>query len=218
MELQKNSKSILWISCISFFSFLMFQIIWPYTSGDWEVDFLMTKQSIIHLDHYRLAFYTHIFSSLIVLCCGAFLFSRQILKYFPRLHRYAGRLYVLCLLAFSAPSGLIMACYSNGDWLVRLSFLILTPLWWWTTFKAYQTIRRGQVQAHQDWMTRSYALTLSAISLRLYQLFLPSLISLDPVLQYTLVSWLSWTVNLGFAEYLIYRRAMQWKVLSRSFR
>ena len=49
-------------------------------------------------------------------------------------------------------------------------------------------------------MMRSYALTLSAITLRLCQLFIHQIISLDPTTQYILVSWGSWMFNLGVVE------------------
>ena len=206
----KTSKfplnSILWIFAISFFSYQMFQIIWPYTSWDWDVDFLQTKQLIIHLNYYRFAFYTHIFTSLIVLACGAVLFSPFVLKRWSKLHRGAGKVYVLLLLFFSAPSGFVMGFYANGGWIAKISFLILTPLWWYFTWKGYQTVRQKNFKAHKIWMMRSYALTLSAISLRIYQLILGSFFIIDPVVQYVFVSYASWVGNLLFVEYLIYKR------------
>ena len=93
--------------------------------------------------------------------------------------------------------------YANGGWLVKLSFFLLTPLWWYFTWKGFQTARKKQLGAHKKWMMRSYALTLSAISLRVYQLVLGHWFYLDPITQYVLVSWLSWIGNLVMAEILI---------------
>jgi len=104
----KPSLPILWSAAIVFFTYQMFKIIFPYTSWEWDVDFLLTKQFIIHLDYYRLAFYSHIFSSLFVLLSGAFLFSNFILKKYKTVHRVAGRVYVILLLGIAAPSGLVM--------------------------------------------------------------------------------------------------------------
>lgn len=213
----KNIKSILWILFISFFTFQMFQIIQPYTTWAWDVDFLLTKQMIIHLDHYRLAFYTHIFTSLVVLFCGAVLFSNYILKNYAQIHRAFGKAYVALLLLFAAPSGLIMAFYANGGWPAKLSFLVLVPLWWWTTYKGYQTARQRDFGEHKKWMMRSYALTLSAISLRIYQLILGSFFYIDPLMQYIFVSWASWLGNLIIVEYLIYQRKIKMEKRSKSF-
>lgn len=211
-------KKILYIlrpTFILFFSYKMWLIVHPYLSWEWDVDFLATKQHIIHLDYYRYAFYTHIFSSLLVLPSGALLFSNWILTHYRSLHRIAGRTYVIALLLLSAPSGLIMAFYANGGWLAQMSFLILVPLWWYTTWKGYQTARQKQFQAHKQWMIRSYALSLSAVSLRLFQLLFAHSIDLAPEAQYILFSWLSWTVNLGLAEVLI--RYQSRKVVRSNF-
>jgi len=67
MKFARTSRSLLFSGLILFSTYLMLQIILPYTTWKWNVDFLMTKQFVIHLDHYRIAFYTHIFSSVIVL-------------------------------------------------------------------------------------------------------------------------------------------------------
>ena len=193
-------KFTLWGGLISFFSLLMFNVIWPYTSWEWDVDFLQSKYLIIHLDYYRLSFYAHIFSSLIVMFSGAFLFSKYILQNYSRFHRFFGKLYVGLVLLISAPTGMVMAFHANGGWPAKISFLILTPLWWWFTYKGYQTARSKNFTAHKKWMMRSYALTLSAITLRLCQLFIHEIISLDPTTQYVLVSWGSWMFNLGVVE------------------
>jgi predicted membrane protein DUF2306 len=214
LTVRKTFYSFLWIAFISFFSYKMLEIVLPYTSWEWDVDFLLTKQFIIHLDHYRIAFYSHIFSSLFVLFSGAFLFSNYILKNHPTIHRWVGKSYVALLLFISAPSGMVMAFYANGGWLAKVSFLILTPIWWWFTYKGYQTARRQQFNAHKSWMIRSYALTLSAISLRLYQMGLSSFLYIDPVTQYILVSWVSWIGNLIIAEMIIRNKQFKLKRIS----
>ncbi|MFT5802242.1 MAG: putative membrane protein [Nonlabens sp.] len=199
----KTRSVALWIFLTSIFSWLMFRIIFPYSSWEWDVDFLQTKQFIIHLDHYRISFYAHIFSSLVILVSGSFLFVDALLKNWPSAHRTLGKLYVALLLLVAAPSGFVMAFYANGGWMAKTSFLILTPLWWWFTYKGLQTARSGQFKAHRKWMMRSYALTLSAISLRLFQFILGYYFYINPKLQYILVSWTSWIFNLVAVELLI---------------
>ena len=189
-----RSKNIfvgLWIALISIFSYLMLDIVIPYLSWEWDIDFLKTKQHIIHLLHYRTAFYLHIFSSCFVLFAGAFLFSKSIIKNFRQVHRWAGKIYVLILLLISAPTGMVMAFYANGGWPAKVSFLILCPLWWYCTYMGYRKIREKKIKEHEIWMIRSYALTLSAISLRLYQMLLGHS-GWDPVSQYIFVSWVTY--------------------------
>ena len=195
-------KTIGWVSIISCFTALMVMIVAPYLSWEWDVDFLQTKQHIIHLFHYRTAFYLHIFSSCFILFAGAFLFSKTIIKKYRNLHRWSGKIYVLLLLIISAPTGMIMAFYANGGWPAKISFLILCPLWWYCTYMGYRKIREKKIQEHEKWMIRSYALTLSAISLRFYQMILGNA-GWDPATQYIFVSWISWVGNLLMAELYI---------------
>ncbi|WP_425562939.1 DUF2306 domain-containing protein [Mucilaginibacter gynuensis] len=53
-------------------------------------------------------------------------------------------------------------------------------------------------------MYRSYALTLSAISLRLWKWGLVLLLQPRPMDVYRVVAWLGWTGNLLVAELIIY--------------
>lgn len=202
----RRIATMLWPLAILLFSYQFILIIAPYTSWKLDIDFLLTKQHIIHLDYYRAAFYAHIFSSIFVIGSGAFLFSKHILQKLPKLHLISGRVYVGLLLLVSAPSGLVMAFHANGGWAAQASFVVLAPLWWWFTWQGFVTVRRRQFAQHKNWMTRSYALTLSAVSLRVYQMLLGNFPELDPVTQYVLVSWLAWIGNLAVAEVLIYRR------------
>ena len=101
-----------------------------------------------------------------------------------------------------------MAWYANGGLLTRISFLLLSGLWWWVTWKAYRAIRAGQIRQHGAWMLRSYALTLSAITLRLMQFSLAMYSDIDPETAYRLVAWPSWAFNLLVAEWVI--RRMPW--------
>ncbi len=196
-------KTSLFALFILFATYLMLQITLPYTSGQLDIDFLLTKQHIIHLKHYRFAFYWHIFSSLFVLLAGAVQFSRQFLQAWPNLHRWIGRGYVFIILCISGPSAMVMSFYGNGGWNARISFILLTSLWWWFTWMAYQSARKGNIATHGAFMLRSYALTLSAITLRIYQFLLGSYFLLEPVFQYRLVAWSSWLINLLLAEVLI---------------
>jgi hypothetical protein len=85
-------------------------------------------------------------------------------------------------------------------------FLCLGLLWLGTTLKAYQTIRRGEVQAHQQWMIYSYAACFAAVTLRIW---LPLLIIAHQgefIPAYRIVAWLSWLPNVLLAWYINARR------------
>ncbi|MEL6987869.1 MAG: DUF2306 domain-containing protein, partial [Bacteroidota bacterium] len=183
-----------------------------YTGWRLDIDFLISKQTVIYKAYYQIAFYSHIFSSLIILCSGIVLFSRSILKRFPKLHSWTGRSYVFLLLIIAAPSGLVMAFHANGGWLAKLAFIVLSILWWYFTWKGLRTALNKDFNSHKKWMIRSYALTLSAITLRLGQLALGYAFDFDYFMQYTFLAWFSMLFNLAIAELLIRKPFHRFKI------
>jgi len=112
---------------------------------------------------------------------------------------------VICL---AGPSGFIMAFYANGTEVSKTSFVLLSALWIGFTVMAIIKAFKKEFAAHEAWMIRSYSLTLSAITLRLLALVLPNFIHLTAHTEYALISWLSWTINLGIAEGIIYSKKL----------
>jgi uncharacterized membrane protein len=201
-------RAILHILCLvilGVFSWLMVGLIVPYTTFRIDVDFLRTKQNIIHLEVWRYAFYIHVFLSIFALIAGFTQFSKRIRLRHIRLHRTMGYIYLVDVLLLAGPSGLIMSFFANGNVWSKTSFVLLSLLWIFCTAASFASIRRGRVDEHRRWMVRSYALTLSAITFRLYAYLLPEFVRLNAVELYTLVAWLSWTLNLLVAELINYR-------------
>jgi uncharacterized membrane protein len=186
-----------------FFFALMLKTTLPYLGGDYDVGFLLTKQNILYVDVWRYAFYTHITFSLPVLLFGFLQVSETLRKKLPKAHRLIGKFYIGSVLLFSAPSGFVMALYANGGFAAKISFTILSMLWWLFTFRAYTSIRSGQVEKHRAFVYRSFALTLSAITLRTYVFLIPKFVLIRGHDLYVLVSWLSWMPNLLIAEIII---------------
>ena len=190
---------------LAFFWYMMLNIVWPYTSGETDVDFLQTKQHVIHLAHYRWAFYLHIFSSLYILAAGLTQFSDFTTKKNLFLHRWIGKGYVLLVLFVSAPAGFVMAYYANGNSSTQFSFMLLSVLWFATTWKAYDVIKNQKnIEAHRRWIIRSYALTLSAITLRIMQFFIANYVeTISPEESYNLIAYPSWVLNIVVGELYI---------------
>ena len=91
-------RSIIWIAFISLFSWLMIDLTLPYLTFAYDVDFLLTKQNIIHLKHWRYAFNFHILFSIFSLLAGLTQFSQYILTKHKKLHRVMGYIYVIDVL------------------------------------------------------------------------------------------------------------------------
>ena len=64
-----------------------------------------------------------------------------------------------------------------------------------------------------EFMIRSYALTLSAITLRAWKMGLANFTDITPMDRYRMVAWLGFVLNLLLAEYVIRKlRKMQTNV------
>ena len=165
----------------------------------------------------QVGLYVHIFASGIALVLGPFQFLSGLRTRRPSLHRWMGRLYLTGIL-LGGLSAFIIAPGIISGMVGEMGLLSLASLWLWTGWMAYRNIRAGHVQIHRDWMTRNYALTFSAVTLRLW---LGILIATQvPFLEtryagnfddlfvevYRVVMWLAWVPNLIVAEMIVQRR------------
>ncbi|MCH2021414.1 MAG: DUF2306 domain-containing protein [Saprospiraceae bacterium] len=196
----------------------MLSLAFPYLVPPFptDIDFLESKQWVVEKWHWLAAFYIHISSAIITLAAGLTQFSKAFMKRFPVWHRKIGKLYVFVVLFVAGPSGFVMAFYGNGGLLAQYAFIAQAIAWWWLTYMAYHRIIKGDLKGHCKFMIRSYAMTLSAISLRAAT-YIVSLWKFNngitcPNITYSLIcypdfyiliAWLSWVVNLLIAEFLI---------------
>ncbi len=210
---------------VFFFTYRMLVITLPYTSWELNVDFLFTKQKILFRNElwqrylYMSVFYAHIFSAPLVLLAGASQFSRTLMIEKANWHRNIGKMYIGVILLLSAPAGLVMSFYANGNAVSKFSFSFLSILWWGLTYLAYRKAQQKQWIPHANFMIRSYALTFSAITLRLYMFLIAKLgffSTWTATEIYVMLSFMSWIPNLLVEEILIFngigKRLMQRKI------
>ena len=170
-----------------------------------DTAFLQLKQQYIGIPEWRNAFYVHVFSSILVLLAGFSQFSKVVLKKYPRLHRRLGYVYVLNILMITGPAGLLMSFYANGGISSRIAFVALSVLWIvFTAIALYKAIKKDFV-SHRAFMIRSFALTLSAVTLRIWKVIIAAYTDIAPMDRYRIIAWLGWTLNLLVAEWFIYR-------------
>lgn len=194
---------ILLFGVFGYFFWLMLKLTLNYIPAQSDVQFLSIKQTEVtkHREYLPL-FYIHVYTSIFVLLSG---FLAIIRKDFGirNLHKNSGKIYVLGILAFAAPTGIYMGWHANGGWSSQLSFIILGFLWIFTTWKAYTSIRKRNFKEHKQWMWRSFALTLSAITLRFWKVVIVYLFHPNPMDVYQIIAWLGWIPNLLLIEFLI---------------
>lgn len=206
------SKSFKWIfsGLVVYASYLLALLSIPYLEMKPNIDFLLTKQFVYHIDIWRWAFYLHVFSSVFVIVSGLLQFNRWSIKRHPKIHRVSGYVYVSVLLVISGPGALVMSLYANGGFWPQLSFTLLSVLWIGFTFYALILVYKKRYIEHGKWLLRSYALTLSAVTLRFYLMIFDFFnVPLGPIESYTIVAYLSWIPNLIFAEWLIRRKFVE---------
>jgi hypothetical protein len=205
-----SSLNALLLVTLAFFTYLMASITMNYIPYNTDVGFLRIKQQYISIDHWRIAFFIHVYASIWVLLAGFTQFSKNIQRTNPRLHRSMGYIYVVDVICITGPAGLIMGFYANGGITSRIAFVTLACLWIFFTSMALIKARQKNFKAHRNFMIRSYALTLSALALRAWKYGITNIAGMNhfelrPMEVYRAVAWLGWVPNLLIAEWLIRR-------------
>lgn len=145
--------------------------------------------------------YGHFVGAGIALTIGAFQMNSRIRKRYLSSHRWLGRVYLITVV-IAALSAFRLSLDSFGGLVTHIAFAILGLCWISSTVMAYYCIRHHNVRQHEIWMIRSYALTLAAVTLRLY---LPaSMIAEIPFeVAYPAIAWIAWVPNILIVEWLI---------------
>jgi uncharacterized membrane protein YozB (DUF420 family) len=176
-----------------------------YLNLDTQYGFLRLKKDAIATGWYLPAYYGHVIIAAIILLIGFFQVHPTFGLRWRKTHRLLGKVYVGGILLFSAPGGLVMSMFIDRGPVVQASFVLQCSLWFMFTWLAFVRIRQRDIQAHRRWMLRSFALTLAAITLRVY-VFLGSLsFDLAQPTAYATIAWLSWVPNIVVCE--LYLRA-----------
>jgi hypothetical protein len=210
--MQAKTVKIFLLLALAFFTVLMVRITVPYFSLNEDTAFLNTKQWVIDNGIWEIAFFAHVLTSVLLLFAGFTQFRNPFAN--AKLHRAFGKMYIIVLLFCSAPAGLIMGIYANGGITSQIAFVTLSVLWIFTTAKAYSTVRKKDFTAHGNWMIRSYALTLSAVTLRAWKFLAVLAFHPHPMDLYRIVAWLGWVPNILLAEWLI-RKGIAKRLLHR---
>lgn len=146
----------------------------------------------------------HFVGGAFALAIGGFQLNSRLRAKFINIHRWLGRLYVTAVF-FGGISALVLVLHSSGGVAAQTGFGLLGICWILTTFLAFWNIRTGSIERHQQWMIRSYALTLAAVTLRFY---LPASQSAGIPFEaaYATIAWLCWVPNILIAEWVFLKR------------
>lgn len=152
-----------------------------------------------------LAFYAHVGLAPVALALVPFQLWGGLRARRPALHRGLGRAYGIAVLV-SGAAALWLALTTTAGPVAAWGFGLLALAWLGSTAMGISLALRGDLAAHRRWMLRSIALTLAAVTLRLY-LPVPLLLGWDFAPAYAAIAWLCWVPNLLIAELVLRRPA-----------
>lgn len=189
-------KTVLWVSLglITLFVFITSEVL------------LVTDYPMYHA--YRLQVIAdrhllipHTLAGIFALLIGPINFSSRIRQRHLQLHRILGRIYVISVFVGSF-TGIALAAGRPG--LPGTSMQAAT--WMVCTTAAFITARNGQIAMHRQWMARSYAVTFTFVSSRVFNLVpaywshLGDVLSAVGVIAFTLASIVVVDLGLNWHE------------------
>ncbi|SMP13163.1 DUF2306 domain-containing protein [Shimia sagamensis] len=146
--------------------------------------------------------YGHIALAPVALALLPLQFSTKMRLRRPTLHRWLGRLYGVVIL-LSGLSGFFLAFQTEMGPIAASGLAALAVAWLSTTAVAIYLAIQRDIPAHRRWMIRSAALTLAAVTLRLYLPIGELTVGFDTA--YPLICWACWVPNMFVAEWLVRR-------------
>ena len=174
-----------------------------YLNLDSGYGFLRIKRDAISTGWYLPAYYAHVLVGAVILLVGFLQIHPTFGLRWRNTHRMLGKVYVGGILFLSAPGGLVMSLFINRGPIVQASFVLQCTLWFIFTWIAYIRIRQRDLHSHRQWILRSFALTLAAITLRIYAFLGSWSYDLAQPTAYATIAWLSWVPNLLVCEWYL---------------
>ncbi|MFC6083944.1 DUF2306 domain-containing protein [Sphaerisporangium aureirubrum] len=204
-----------WMAPLGFVAvmFLAFSVP-PYLTGDPAAS--RVPQPAGFTAHYPLLVAHVVFASIAMLTC-----FMQVWPWFRQryqvAHRYIGRVYVFGGVLPAGLAGLVVGAGTPYGPAMAASNVMLALLWLTCTVAGYRMARQRRYVDHRRWMLRSFALTFSIITNRVWSVIL--FLALSPQLETTFKGdetmftwaiastggWLGWTVPLLIVEWWLER-------------
>jgi uncharacterized membrane protein len=150
--------------------------------------------------------YFHMISGGMAILTGWIQFNQNIREKWTNTHRMIGKIYVIFALVCSI-SGVYVGVFATGGLIAAVGFITVACIYFYTTVQGFLSVKKGQILPHQNFMTYSYAVCLSAVSLRL-AVPLSYLFTDDYVFSYKIIAWGAWIPNLAIAYWINKNRSV----------
>lgn len=186
----------------------------PYLTLDPSASRIPPPQGVA--SYYPLLVAHVLFGSVAMLTCCAQIWP-WLRQRHPAAHRTIGRVYVFGGVIPAGVIGLTIGAVSPFGPALRVSNVLLATLWLSFTITGLRMARRRRFVAHRRWMIRSFALTMSVVTNRVWAVIAVAV--LMPQLPTTfggneemmvqtiagLAGWLGWVIPLLLAEWWLER-------------
>lgn len=203
----------LWFLVIFFAAYLS-TIALSYFSFDLNYEFLKAKRDLIDQPLWLVFFFVHLFFGATATMSGWPLFFKRLVHYKSIWHKRIGKLYVYSILLFTGPTGLYLAFFAEGGHWSTLGFVLMSLAWMFPTYQAFHYIVNGDLKAHYQWIIRSYCMTLSGVTLRLFMVFGAKVDTWTEETTYILSAYV-WIFNVILGEIILYFNRSQLEQLDQ---
>src|SRR5215475_4342362 len=164
-----------------------------------------------HYQPFKWKLLPHGLAGACALLLGPMQFSDRLRQRFAKFHRIAGRFYVAGVF-IAAPLGFYIQYFEERMGEARsfsIAAAVDATLWMLTTGIAFAFILKGKVLQHRQWMTRSFAVALVFLEVRVI-LGITGWETLGPAVVETVV-WVCLAFSILLADF-----ALQWQELRRT--
>ncbi|WP_157966108.1 DUF2306 domain-containing protein [Cognataquiflexum aquatile] len=174
----------------------------------------LKSQALLNSKTWYFFLYMHIISGGITILIGWVQFNQTMQKKWTNLHRTIGKIYLISAL-FCSLSGIYVGFFATGGWVAAAGFITVACIYFYTSIQGFFHIKKGQILSHQNFMTYSYAVCLSAVTLRLAT---PTayVLGLDYISSYQIIAWAAWIPNLAIAYWINKNREVNSQILKTS--
>lgn len=149
----------------------------------------------------------HIVCGIVATLIGPLQFIRAVRERNPLLHRTFGKAYIGSITISTIISFYLVSTSQLGlAYATGLAFLGVA--WLVTTWMAYFSIRKKNMQMHKEWMIKSYVLTLAFVSFRTVEDILVMMGLGDFVDRKILMAWGCWAVPFLATEVILQARKL----------
>ena len=148
----------------------------------------------------------HILAGTVFMLLGPLQFIPSIRRYWPKIHRVTGRVFLVCgLIAAATGLGVEFTFPLRGGYAKRAAMVLFALAMLVALVLAWRAAVRRRIDLHRAWVVRAYAIGLALSTTRLY--FIPAYLMYGNPSQFeaATVTWAGFCINCLVAEWIVRR-------------